>query len=480
MSFFIKLLGLTFITLSLYGQNSKHINWQFKTGDRILSHPVVDGNTVYFGSLDSSIYALDINSGTKKWSFKTSSPIRSQAVVKGEILTFKSGNSVYALDPNNGEEIWSYLGNPVDKVQLDYWDYHSGSPAIYRSSVFFGFQNGRVLGFDLQTGKIAYEIKRENSAPVLSGLIIENGILYFGDWNGIVYAYNLDDDKLAWQKATYDEQPYPTFGQITGQLSMAGNMLYFGSRNPKLSVLDIRNGHTSWSYVESEGGWISGDPLIADNILYIGGSDNHEMLAFDALTGEVTWKFLFLNNNFSQPVIFQDYLLFTTGDAYTVFGNSPGKGYLYALDKSSGILKQFECIGGNNFTSLRVKNGNAYFGSSDGNFYSVNLNSFINDKISPQAKGHEAVTVEDITPNPFSEMCEISFNVLRNSPVEVYITDYNGNRVATLIDKIMEPGHYSTSWSATNDVGQTVANSLYAVELKTGEYVVKKLIQKGN
>jgi len=46
--------------------------WEFKTGSEVLSSPAIglDG-TVYVGSQDKKVYALDGKSGAKQWEFET-------------------------------------------------------------------------------------------------------------------------------------------------------------------------------------------------------------------------------------------------------------------------------------------------------------------------------------------------------------------------------------------------------------------------
>jgi len=50
----------------------KLLLWEFATGDKISSSPTIgpDG-TVYFGSFDNKVYALDGKTGAKKWEFET-------------------------------------------------------------------------------------------------------------------------------------------------------------------------------------------------------------------------------------------------------------------------------------------------------------------------------------------------------------------------------------------------------------------------
>ena len=45
--------------------------WKFETGGMVKGSPVVSGGTVYIGSRDHYVYALDADTGTEKWKFKT-------------------------------------------------------------------------------------------------------------------------------------------------------------------------------------------------------------------------------------------------------------------------------------------------------------------------------------------------------------------------------------------------------------------------
>ena len=47
------------------------LKWKFKTGGRITSSPAVSEGVVYFGSFDAYFYAVDAATGALKWKFKT-------------------------------------------------------------------------------------------------------------------------------------------------------------------------------------------------------------------------------------------------------------------------------------------------------------------------------------------------------------------------------------------------------------------------
>ena len=77
---------------------------------------------------------------------------------------------------------------------------------------------------------------------------------------------------------------YPTFGQLNAKFTTYKDLLYFGGRNPEMQVLNKQSGIKEWSYTEKAGGWISGDPAISQDTLYLAGSDNHEIFAFYAIS----------------------------------------------------------------------------------------------------------------------------------------------------------------------------------------------------
>ena len=251
------LFSITFVDLA--ANDKSMITWSFTTNGKIFSHPILDQTTIYFGSSDSNFYAVDIIDGKKRWSYDSQSPIRSKAIIFEENVYFKSGNSIYALNKNNGKEIWSFKDfekNANDK--FDNWDYHSGKPAIDKSTIYFGLDNGILIGLDLETGIIKSKFATIDSAAIKCGLVIENGILYCADWNGKVYAFDLANEKRIWMYETYKEKLYDTFGQINTEIIIYKDLLIFGGRNPELQIIDKNSGKKKWSYIEKNGGWISG------------------------------------------------------------------------------------------------------------------------------------------------------------------------------------------------------------------------------
>jgi len=466
--------------LNLYAQEKYIIKWSFNTNDKIFSHPIVDGNTVYFGSSDKTFYAIDIITGKQIWSYTTKSSIRSKPLINGDVVYFNSGDDIYALDSRTGKEIWNSI-NVVNNgaIQIDYWDYHSGSPAIHDGYIYFGLSSGELNGYNLNTGDLESQIIAIDSASIKCGLVIDKSVLYFGDWNGKVYAYDLKTGKKLWIYETYAEKLYDTFGQINTELIVYKDLLIFGGRNPELQVLDKKTGLMKWNYIEKDGGWISGYPIVENDTLYIGGSDNHKMFAFNVFTGENYWDYLFLNNNFSKPFLYKNYILFTTGDAYTVYGTSSGRGYLYALNRKDGNIVNTELIGGNIYSSPAVsKNDVLFFGSEDKNLYAIDLNKFLISNTKLEGKGYNSVDILKVSPKTIIDSVQIDYKLNYETNIIINVTDLSEKEIKNLFTGIKEKGEHSIKWEGKDDLGNIAQSGHYFIEISSGEFYKRIIIQK--
>ena len=71
--------------------------WDFETGGVVGSSPTVVEDTVYFGSLDGNLYAVETSSGELKWSFGTGDFVFSSPTVVDGTVYFGSDN-LYAVE----------------------------------------------------------------------------------------------------------------------------------------------------------------------------------------------------------------------------------------------------------------------------------------------------------------------------------------------------------------------------------------------
>lgn len=84
------------------------MDW-FETQGAIWSAPVVVGDTLYFGSDDNNLYALDRRSSSKRWHFETGFWVEwSPVVVDGIVYIGSSEAILYLLDRISGKLLLGY------------------------------------------------------------------------------------------------------------------------------------------------------------------------------------------------------------------------------------------------------------------------------------------------------------------------------------------------------------------------------------
>ncbi len=78
--------------------------------------------------------------------------------------------------------------------------------------------------------------------------------------------------------------------------------------------------------------------------------------------------------------------------------------------------------------------------------------------------------LHQVRPNPVRDLARVTFSVPEKAPVRLEVYDISGRRVATLLQKTLEPGVHTLTWNGTNDHGQKVPAGVYFLKLRQGEH----------
>jgi len=307
------------------------IKWTFTTGNWVDSSPALskDGSTVYVGSWDNYLYAVNTDDGSLNWSFETSSYITSSpAVDLNDRVYFGSMDSIFYALESNGSLIWEYfVGQPV-----------FSSPAIGdNGTLYFGDENGTLHAINSDgTVKWTYEIEDvvDTNKSILSSPALDtSGNIYFGSGNGFCYSLSDDGDSasLNWKYETGDRvDSSPVLG--------INDEVFFVSRDGYMRSLPTFSA-TSENLPNWEvfvGDVFYSTPVVDENgrvyvIGYTGGGENH-LFAYDA-NGAKAWDSNVSSPPFEIPsVVDSSPLLSDDGNLY--FGCFDKK--LYCLDIGVG------------------------------------------------------------------------------------------------------------------------------------------------
>jgi len=165
--------------------------WEFLTGNRIgPSSPCIGfDETVYIGSYDSKVYALEGTTGAKKWEFLTGGQVSASPAIgrDGTIYIGSSDGKVYALDGVTGAKRWEYLA--AGGV--------ASSAAIGVDGTVFVGSSARVYALDGATGtrKWEFTILGYGSSPAIAS----GGTVYIGSGEGKLYALNSETGANKWE-----------------------------------------------------------------------------------------------------------------------------------------------------------------------------------------------------------------------------------------------------------------------------------------
>lgn len=335
--------------------------WRFETGKRILSSPILVNNVLIFGSNDGYLYAVNAEDGTLVWSYEVGEPIQSRPLeISGIVYSF-GGDIFVALDTLTGEEIWRNDKSDDKPNRNDSWDYHDASPVADDKNVYFGSSTGTVYGFNLTNGKLDWEMKAEDAGAIHSTPVISDGILYYADWKGCLRAVSIEKKEILWEVK---------WGQaFQSEIVLQDGYLYLGGRNMKFSKIHAEDGEVVWEYKDAAGSWITGTPVLSEGLIYVSTSDVKRVYAFNDSDGAVEAKYVIYMNSFTKTYVNQDYVIVSSGDAYSTPGT--GKIQVYNKEDARKTVWEYKLDTGGVFTDPIVEGNVIYFGCSDGYFYAV-------------------------------------------------------------------------------------------------------------
>jgi len=74
-------------------------------------------------------------------------------------------------------------------------------------------------------------------------------------------------------------------------------------------------------------------------------------------------------------------------------------------------------------------------------------------------------------PNPFNPVTTMLYDLPETGHTRLLIYDLLGREVHVLIDKVMDPGYYSTQWNGRNQQGQMVGAGVYLYQIQSNGFI---------
>lgn len=389
------------------------VKWKFHTGGSVTSSPAVVGDTVYVGSNDRNLYALNLETGTLKWKFKTQSRAASSPAVAGGVVYFGNyDGNFYAVDAATGQQKWKFAtagerrfaakhlhgSQPAAETMPDPFDFYLSSPTVWENAVYFGSGDGNVYALDAASGNLKW--KFQTGDVVHASPAIADGTVFIGSWDSYFYALDASSGKEKWRFKTGEDPDTHNQVGIQSSAAIADGVVYFGCRDSNFYAVDAATGQQKWKF-DNKGSWVIGSPAVRDGKVYFATSDSGMFYELDGKSGATVFSLNFKEwPMFSSPAIAGNMVYLgshegkliaidlTTQKPAWIFQTDDSKEHLGTYTKPDGSPKYEAAFAGNFYDDLVtgvaklmsvgailsspvVVNDVIYVGSTDGNLYAL-------------------------------------------------------------------------------------------------------------
>jgi len=212
--------GLDIIDLNLMTRETEPLG-------KILSSPVLIGNTLIVGNEKGILYAIDTETGGFTWNINLPNEI--------------------------------YTSNP--------WDHY-----------LFICSDDKCYKINIENGEIDWIF--ETDGMITQRPYVQDNVVYFGSWDTFVYAVDVETGNLKWKFET-------GWGVETTPIVNEG-LVFVGSHDNNLYALFKNNGTLCWTFTCKAG--IHSSPVVSDKYV-IFGSDDGRLYCLDKLNGNLVWNF---------------------------------------------------------------------------------------------------------------------------------------------------------------------------------------------
>ncbi|MGW3410580.1 outer membrane protein assembly factor BamB family protein [Streptomyces sp. NPDC000888] len=161
------------------------VRWKQRIIGRLPATPLLHDGTVYVGDgLGPHVQALDGATGAFRWHTLLDSlgSIRTTPAISGNTLYVGSqDHRLWALNATTGAIRWHVTTDgPIDS-----------SPVVADGTVYFGSDDGHLWAISAENGRVRWKVR--TGGPVMSP-VVADGVLYVGSRDGYLYAIEASPD----------------------------------------------------------------------------------------------------------------------------------------------------------------------------------------------------------------------------------------------------------------------------------------------
>ncbi len=252
----------------------------------IFSGIIVDHNSIYFGSKQDTVTAINKKNGYVLWQrIMTSEVMSISDILDNTIFVRTNDSKISAIDVSTGNFLWVNSQIPPELSIRGV-----GKPIISDTDIYVGFDDGRVISFDVKNGNIQWQTLLSSSSQKLTiidrlsdidgTMILNKNVLFVISYQGYIAAIDTSSGKIIWSRS----------GSSLYGISENEKNIFFIDDNGVLWCLEKYSGNVVWNQ-DKLLKRIHGTPIIFNEYIIIQDVENylHIINTFDgSISGRLT------------------------------------------------------------------------------------------------------------------------------------------------------------------------------------------------
>jgi outer membrane protein assembly factor BamB/predicted phosphodiesterase len=221
--------------------NGKEI-WKLKTGAAVLGCPTIENNIVYIGGSDHNFRAIDLETGKEIWKFNglNGHVVSTPVIYKSDVIFGAWDTWLYSLNKNTGKLNWKWSNG----LSIRNYSPAACIPVIKDDIVYVVAPDRYLSAIDAITGQTLW---RTNESTVRESIgISQNGNYIYGKTMNdtlAVFTTGRQPQKAVWKlNAGYGYEHTPSM-----LIEKDGNV-FFGTRNGVVYAIDAVQKKIAWAY----------------------------------------------------------------------------------------------------------------------------------------------------------------------------------------------------------------------------------------
>lgn len=308
--------------------------WKIKFDDAVEGTAAIVKDTVYVGSYDQHLYALDLQDGKIKWKYKAGAFKAPPSVYEGAVYVGDEEGMFHCVDAATGKKRWNFeTGGEI-----------TGGANFAGDRVLFGSHDSTLYCLDRKEGKLLWKVKTEG--PVNGSALVVGKLTFVAGCDSMLHIIEWETGKDIFQ---IDLQ-----GQAAATAAVAGDQLYVGTMTNFVQSVDLTKKALAWSYESKRGQPFFASAAVTDKLVIAGGRDKL-LHALDRVKGEPLWTFPTKGRIDSSPVV---------AGPRAYFGSTDG--HLYVVNVADGREVQKLELGRSILAGPAVAHGRLVVGTTDG------------------------------------------------------------------------------------------------------------------